>query len=322
VDTVFNVPVVRYRFELLAETALHFPRYAGSMWRGAFGQALKRTVCVTRQPECQGCLLERSCVYSQIFATPAGSAPLLEKGDAAPHPYIWHPHTTSGAHYQAGDRFSVSLTLIGSALAALPYLIHSVQVMGESGLGKVQGRFALLRVWQEVHLGLKDEAIIYAPGQQALYALPSTSPRIPEPPTGIRLEFHTPFRAKRDGCLMGVKQFAFRPLLMHLVRRCSLLQAQHAPDAVAFEADFYKKLRTAAESVPIEQLQLQWFEWSRYSNRQQRLVEMGGLLGSFELKGEAWRAFWPWLWWGQYLLVGKGAVMGMGEYQITPLDTP
>lgn len=31
------------------------PAYAGSAWRGAFGHALKRLVCVTREPACPPC---------------------------------------------------------------------------------------------------------------------------------------------------------------------------------------------------------------------------------------------------------------------------
>lgn len=317
---MFDVPVVRYRFDLVAESELHFPKYAGSMWRGAFGQALKQTVCVTRQPECHDCLLQRSCVYSQVFATPAGLAPLLEKGDAAPHPYIWHPHATSGAHYQTGDTFSVQLTLLGAAIAALPYMIHSVQVMGQRGLGKTEGRYALQCVWQEQTLGLGDEQVIYAPTTQPLQPLAMNPVQIPVAPQAIRIEFHTPFRAKREGRLMRGNEFAFRPFFMHLVRRCSLLQVQYVAEYTNPDDAFYRTLRMEADAVSVEKQAWRWFEWSRYSNRQQRRVDMDGLLGSFELHGETWQRFWPWLWWGQWLLVGKGAVMGLGQYTVTVLE--
>jgi CRISPR/Cas system endoribonuclease Cas6 (RAMP superfamily) len=62
---------------------------------------------------------------------------------------------------------------------------------------------------------------------------------------------------------------------------------------------------------------LRWHEWSRYSSRQQTKVQMGGLMGSFALPVDALADFWPWLWLGQWVQVGKGTVMGMGEYVLT-----
>ncbi len=101
----FSLPIARYRFTFRAQTPIQFPAYAGSTWRGAFGHALRRTVCITREPDCSQCLLWRSCVYSQVFETPAGQGPLLEKINAAPHPYIMQPLATSGGTMRRGIRF-------------------------------------------------------------------------------------------------------------------------------------------------------------------------------------------------------------------------
>ena len=43
------VPFVRYRFRFRVMTPLVLPDYAGSMIRGAFGRALRKTVCMTHQ---------------------------------------------------------------------------------------------------------------------------------------------------------------------------------------------------------------------------------------------------------------------------------
>ena len=62
---------------------MRLPAYTGSAWRGLLGRCLRQTVCVTRQPRCDGCLLLRTCVYSTFFESPAASPeighnPLLE----------------------------------------------------------------------------------------------------------------------------------------------------------------------------------------------------------------------------------------------------
>ena len=86
------LPLSVYRLEFVALDAVRLPVYAGSAWRGAFGHALKRLVCVTREPACPPCLLYRSCVYPYLFETPPDpAAGKLRKYPAAPHPYLLRP---------------------------------------------------------------------------------------------------------------------------------------------------------------------------------------------------------------------------------------
>ena len=69
-STVPTLPLARYRLTFRAADDLRLPAYTGSAWRGAFGRALKRLVCVTREPTCPPCLLYRSCIYPSVFETP------------------------------------------------------------------------------------------------------------------------------------------------------------------------------------------------------------------------------------------------------------
>lgn len=309
-----SLPLVRYQFELVATTPLSFPPYAGSTWRGAFGSALRHTVCVTKQPQCQGCLLQRSCVYSVVFETPAGHEPLLAKGNSAPHPFILHPLDSSGRRYQIGDRLRIQFTLIGQALGYLPYFVHSVQQMGKHGLGQgKQGHYVLQSVLQEQTLGLNDWVGIYHTSNQALASLPVANIQIPPAPTAMRLHFKTPFRATHQGRLVSEEGFDLVHFLMGLIRRLSLLSAYHVSQRI--EADFVA-LRILAQQLSMQAAEFHWYAWKRYSNRQQGLIAMDGLLGSFVLQGNEWQVFWPWLWWGQWVHSGKGTVLGLGEYTL------
>lgn len=306
----FRLPIARYRFAFRAQTPIQFPAYAGSTWRGAFGHALRRTVCVTREPQCERCLLWRSCVYSQVFETPAGQGPLLEKINAAPHPYILHPLATSGKSYAPGEDFHLRLTLLGGAITHLPYLIHALQQVGERGIGKHDGRYALLAVEQETTVGGGEWVSAYTPGS-GLQALPGSTPTVPALPEAVRLRLHTPFRLLQEGSPVHGGRFTFQLFFNTLMRRLSLLHAFHAGEELT--ADF-KALSQQAAALPLLEPQLRWHEWSRYSNRQQTKVQMGGLLGDFGLPVGHLAEFWPWLWLGQWVHAGKGAVMGMGGY--------
>jgi probable addiction module antidote protein len=61
--------------------------FPGAAWRGAFGYALKRTVCIMRPRVCPGCPFERSCAYPYIFETaPGDQSSILRQADRTPRP--------------------------------------------------------------------------------------------------------------------------------------------------------------------------------------------------------------------------------------------
>ena len=80
--------LARFRFGLRAVDAIALPAYAGSTWRGLLGYGLRRTVCVTGQPTCAGCLLTQSCVYSLLFETPPPPGKDITGCTAMPHPFV------------------------------------------------------------------------------------------------------------------------------------------------------------------------------------------------------------------------------------------
>ena len=76
---------------------------------------------------------------------------------------------------------------------------------------------------------------------------------------------------------------------------------------------------TAIAEQLTDQRALHWFDWKRYSSRQQQEMTLGGVVGQWHLHGptEALANAWPWLWLGQWLHVGKNATMGLGGYRLT-----
>jgi hypothetical protein len=69
----------------------------GSAWRGGFGRALRRAVCVTGLPTCPGCPFEASCVYPYLFETmPGGEGGILAGYDRVPNPFVLAPPWDGG----------------------------------------------------------------------------------------------------------------------------------------------------------------------------------------------------------------------------------
>ena len=71
-----EVAALDFRFR--ARQQMRMPGYMGSAWRGGFGRALRRAVCVTGLSTCPGCPFETSCVYPYLFETADGVARHVE----------------------------------------------------------------------------------------------------------------------------------------------------------------------------------------------------------------------------------------------------
>jgi hypothetical protein len=265
---------------------------------------------VTGARHCPDCLLYRSCVYPYVFETPPPeNAAKLRKYTAAPHPFVIEPWPDC-RDLAPDQAFGVDLVLIGRGNAQLAYLIEALRRAGERGLGRSEGRYALAGVEQETAAGWQA---IYAPGGR-LQTLPATVPAAPPLPAGpLRVELLTPLRLKVGGDLVTPERLRFRDFFSQLLRRVSLLSYFHTDTPL--ETDF-RALVQAAEAVPLAAPELRWQDWTRYSSRQDALLQMGGLVGSFVLEGADLAPFWPYLWLGQWTHAGKGAVMGLGRYRL------
>lgn len=313
------LPFARYRFRLITVKGGQLPAYSGSAWRGVFGRALRRAVCVTRLKSCEPCLLRYSCAHSYIFETPVPQgAAKLRRYPAAPHPYVLQPPPLGVAGVAKDQEIVVGITLFGhQANRHLPYIVHAFTLVEKMDIGREKCRFRLVDVQQQTAACGEWESV-YRKGEELTPKAPEL-PEIPPPPDQVRLELLTPLRLKRDRRLVGPGEFAFRDLYSSLLRRLSMMTYFHGEHPL--ELDF-RDWSQAAHEVDIEQTQLRWHDWTRYSARQQTAMEMGGILGSFTLCGPEFVRFWPHLWFGQWLHAGKGTSMGLGQYRCSAASLP
>lgn len=299
--------------------------YLGSAWRGAFGHALRRSVCVTRLPACDPCTLLRSCPYPFLFEsrTPP-DATKLTRYPRTPGPFVLEP---ADRHFDTrSGPLNLGVTLFGSANNHLPYFVHALDRAGRHGLTAKRVELAMVDVQAESqgrHAGddIGDATerdgwtTIFEPGGP-LSPVPARPPVVPAPPAAVRIRLLSPLRIKRHGHLVGVEGFDFRAFMGGLLRRISLLTYFFGDTPL--ETDF-AGLLGRAESIPALGRDLHWREWTRYSSRQNAKLQMGGLVGSFELARPALDPLWPILWLGQWTHAGKGGSMGLGRYVIEPL---
>lgn len=81
------------------------------------------------------------------------------------------------------------------------------------------------------------------------------------------------------------------------------------------EIDF-KGLIEKARVVRQGASDIHWFDWKRYSTRQEEWMSLGGVTGTVSYEGDL-SEFMLFLRLGEYVHVGKGTSFGLGRYSIT-----
>lgn len=300
------LPLLRLHLTVRAEGPLQLPPYAGSMLRGAFGHAL---LALSPLPHADGqpCALHASCPYCQLFAAPPLPGHSLQKFSHMPQPYVIEPPTAGALQLQAGQTFGFGLVLIGKALGLLPTVLQAWQRALRTGLGPGHTPCTLVDIHDE------NGAKRLSDKREQLSNLIATLPPAPALGAQATLHFGTPLRLQVQGKPVRAAQLTARDLLVALARRNQLLCDVHL-GAAAPQHDF-AALSAQATAITLHGDGLRWFDWGRYSQRQQQEMQLGGLLGSVQLQGDL-APFAQLLHLGQWLHVGKNATMGLGRYRL------
>ncbi len=320
------VPIARYRFSATVVDALSLPPYAGSLLRGQFGAALRNLACMTRQPSCAGCPLRETCPYTRIFEAPAPSTHSLQRFSAIPNAYVVEPplpdltgdSVGSAPFLQPGQTLAFHMVLVGNAVEQLPLVIVAWQRALRQGLTRARSRAELTDVhWRDARDELHPVWHLKQPQLQAHTASLQVPP-LPEGTQSLRLDIHTPLRLQHQGHPLRPQQLNPRTLVSAVARRAALVLEFHAS-----QPQWGKQVSASSALAGhlTDQRDLSWFDWKRYSSRQQQEMTLGGVVGQWQLHGpaEALASAWQWLWLGQWLHAGKNASFGMGGYQLNAI---
>ena len=300
-----ELPIARYRYTFTITRPLHAPEYAGSALRGAFGHALRRA-SVPRAHKINPELLANS-PYAQLFEPAPRPDIGLANPATIPPPYIIEPlHIGKRQEYPAGSRYQFDMVLLGQARHYLPLISYAWQqaFAGEDGIARGQGELADIAIergthWHSIYDGTRVEE------HDNTLRLPADTPE------SLTLHITTPLRLQHNGIALGTRRIDAQTLLTHMLRRLSLISQLHLGHTP--QADFAAlKQRAAAVS---SEAQLRWYDWTRYSNRQKQTMQLGGVMGHWQLGNlspEHSRALQI----GQWLHLGKNTTFGLGRYTL------
>lgn len=307
-----------YKFHCTLKNDAILPPYKGSTFRGAFGGALKRAVCVTKQRECADCILAERCIYAQTFESNRRSMVERENKKSKPVPYLIEPPLESRTFYSAGSAFDFSLLLFGDANQSLPYFVYAFEIMGESGIGKKicdkRGSFIVDEV------SCNDEVIYNSATRKlkihklSLLENPTTTDNGAQ--FSIRIKMLTPLRLKYHNEFS--EKLPFHLLTRTMLRRISSLFENYGDGEPPLD---YRGLVSKAEDIKIVSSTLHWHDWERYSNRQEQAMLMGGVLGEITYSGKL-TPYLPLLKLCKSLHIGKQSSFGLGlfDYEIIKPD--
>ncbi len=326
-----SIDYIRLRFHLKALDDCDLPAWKGSLLRGAFGHALKKTVCTMRPGQlCDSCLLRSQCAYTRIFETfiTEQPPPFLRGLDTSPRPFVFEPHDNS-RFYKKDDILWLDLILIGSASDFLPYVVFAIYQMGQSGFGVHRHPFELSAAYSyhpQTQSGQpqadgndpphQDWRLLYDGQSQQILFTPeplTLRPNNPghSPVDHVTLQFLTQTRLKFGNDL--TMDFTFRMLVFKMLRRALELAYFYSPQA-EIDWDFHDLL-VAADNVAIADRKLRWVDYDRYSNRQQTKMKLGGFVGDLTLEGDL-APFLDLLHYSEVLHVGKGTTFGLGRVEV------
>ncbi|MCF7992153.1 MAG: CRISPR system precrRNA processing endoribonuclease RAMP protein Cas6 [Thiohalocapsa sp.] len=258
-------------------------------------------------------MLQQSCVYSTLFETPATPQSGGRGARTLPHPFVLDIDPTLPRTLAPGMDYPLAIHLFGAAVGQAPYLIHAFNVAGRRGIGKTRGRFSVARVEHERTPGNGDWQAVYEQ-RSGTYTGCAPAPLLPpSAPAAVRLRLITPLRLKRDGHFVGARELTAADLVKTLYRRLRALGELQDRNCDAFDP---RNAGAVAERVQLHADWLRWYEWTRYSSRQDTLMQFGGLIGELSLAGPGVAELWPALWLGQWTHIGKGTAFGLGGYRV------
>lgn len=315
-----NLGIFEYFFDVKNTGSL--PEYKGSTIRGGFGFALKKMSCIlSSKKECIDCILSDRCLYATTFETvnKEKTEQFFDKYDYYPHPFVIDIDDNR-TEYNPGDKLKFKMTLFGNFTDNLPYYIYAIKRAGKRGFGKNKKIICNL---ENVHIIDKNnEKIMVYNGKEdklekeyvkytfsLLEYLTATNIKLNNE---VKIKFLTPCRIREKEVYVKVLEFII--LIKSILLRISGI-SKNLLDIEDNKLDT-KKILKETELIKIKERNTNWYNWVRYSNRQKRKINMGGIKGEIIYNGKNLNKFIDLLNAGSILHIGKGTVMGLGKYEI------
>ncbi|MCK9162437.1 MAG: CRISPR system precrRNA processing endoribonuclease RAMP protein Cas6 [Arcobacteraceae bacterium] len=259
------------------------PYFIGSQVRGALGYILKKTVCINPSFKCEGCFASSSCLYYEFYE--AKNATLKYRLD-----------------FDLGkDHYDFDLYLFEDSCSKAPYIISALYTLfSKSGIGKDRNIYDSLEMYVNNIDILKEDNISLPKEYIKTFEIKSIY-------KDLVLHFVTPLRLKKNNRFIRDDSLELNDIINSIYQRqMRLLDRDYRRFPYEIKGEIVAK-------------DLSYKELTRKSNRQQIVMNMGGIVGSITIKDIDEKSY-NILRLGELLAVGKQSVFGLGKIMIKELD--
>jgi hypothetical protein len=305
---------------------LELDEHSGSSLRGNLFEAVWQRFCTNKAASsCAACPLHTLCPVSALVA------PLREenvRGRDIPRPYVILPPLEGERRFAPGEKFTFGLTLFGTIIELLPYLLLVTNALEAAGLGQHlpenQGRRGTFKIQRiEIYHPIDGTRQILAEAGKLRIEAPTLSVTSGDvkkraatlSSEQVTIHFLTPTRLQHEKCL--VRSPAFQPLVARLLERLALLEQEYGQGDEPSPSKQWQELVPLAGQIVCIDDHTQWEEVNSYSRRVRYMTQIGGLRGSATFAGNL-TPFLELLVWGELVHIGKNAVKGSGWYRLEP----
>ena len=266
------------KISIIIEKAIP-PFFLGSQLRGAFGYALKRVVCINPSFKCNECFAKENCLYYQFYE---------EKN-------VYHKFRFD---YELGKSYyDFSIYLFEDVVLKLPYIVSAlIQMITKIGFGRDRKTYNDFDMFVNDSSIYKNGEIILLKDYEKEFEIDTFSPN-------IVVRFVTPLRLKKNNRFIRSEELGIEDLINSIYQREQKLRNKELK-----KVDF----KSIGKIIKKE---LKFLDLSRYSNRQQTKLKIGGLVGEIEIKDMDEKSYRV-LKLGEIIGVGKQTVFGLGKIRV------
>lgn len=249
-------------------------------FRGQFGLNLLKLFCRCQPADTSE--HKPNCPYAQLFKPAALSA--TRYPDAAP-PLVFNTYALRDVHY-------LEVTAFVRERSALNIIANVLKSLGSGNI--------------------EYEQKIESRDWRSQPAADTSERRLPIPPAPekISIQFLTPTRIRKQGKWISATQMEAPDFLYALYRRYKSLSYQYG---TPLNWDM-RQLAEDTKHFKFDEKHLYWADARRSNAR--KVVEHSGINGMASLSRDLYEQYWPIIWAGQFINIGKGAAHGLGRYRI------
>ena len=108
-------------------------------------------------------------------------------------------------------------------------------------------------------------------------------------------------------------ELPFHVLTRAILRRISLLDTCFGEGEPPLD---YKGLIARAQAVKVVRSSIRWFDWQRYSYRQDKAMLLGGVTGEATYAGDM-NEYMPLIRFAEKVHLGKATTFGLGKFKVS-----